>query len=400
MLYALEQLLINAIDPAFPNNVDVNGGPWRDNDGVAVQVHARSLRLEPVEDEPAEDGPGHLLTIQDWVASGSSLDFAIPPAVTGEVIEVEAPPGFPARRGDDFFLDDRTIRFYRAPAAGNPGVRARIVGDPAKGYRRQRPCRIEIEIGAFDNDVDDVDDRLETALHVALAELVDLPILAADVVGGANVWMRVARARTSLEWIERTLAPDRPNWFRAAALIVLEGELDLLVAKGAPEPTSIIESIHGSVTENDDTADFIVDGQPSAPPVAPRAIEGEPTSLVRGVSNAAATELAGLTPPVDTIAELAALDFEAVFDDLSDPDMTRADRHKAQMILRFPSLPSLPAAALVPTLADLLALTLDDFAALIEYELAYAITLRDELLTLDLLLKGSAMSSLTLGEFA
>ncbi|HLT35999.1 MAG TPA: hypothetical protein VK034_06930, partial [Enhygromyxa sp.] len=132
MLVALENHLIAAVDAALPNEVTTVAGPWLPVAGGAVVVHARALSLAPPGEDPPTDDPAHQLDVVDWPADGDQLDFEIPANLDGELIEVEAPPQVTVARGDAWYLDDRTIRFYRAPALGDPGVRARLRGAAAR----------------------------------------------------------------------------------------------------------------------------------------------------------------------------------------------------------------------------------------------------------------------------
>ena len=258
MLAALENHLIAAVDAALPNDVTTVGGPWLPVAGGAVVVHARALSLAPPSEDPPTDDAAHQLDVVDWPADGDELDFEIPQNLSGELIEVESPPHFTVARGDAYYLDDRTIRFYHAPATGNPGVRARLRGAAARGYKRRKPCRIELLIDAWADDAATADARLDIALQTAFAQLVDLPNLEAGEVAGVSVWMRVAKARAWLLGIERRVDPTT-ELFESRALLELRGELDLLVAHGQPDPVGVIESIAG--TTRIDRAD----GEPPTP---------------------------------------------------------------------------------------------------------------------------------------
>ncbi|EDM74230.1 hypothetical protein PPSIR1_14775 [Plesiocystis pacifica SIR-1] len=406
MLDALEDLLRPAIDAALPGGLTVVAGPW-DPSGNGVVVHATALEVQPPADDPPGDEEAHLLSLVDFDADGVALDFEIPEAQTGELIEVEAPPGYTAARGDAYFLDDRTIRFYQAPAAANPGVRARLRGDAAAGWKRRRPCALTLEISAWNNDSDDADAHLAVALQVALAELVELPNLETAAAPGVSVQLRVRKPRVWLDSVERQHIASA-NLFEFKATLTLRGELDVLVAKGEPPSVGVIESIEGQVSVNHADGEplepeaFVISGEDPPLVVGPRPIESDDPALLLTVSTSVLSDLDGFTPPVTTIAALAELDIPSIVDELVNVTEVKIGelRQRAKLVLAFPHLPELPASALVPSLTTLINQDVETLAVMLDHGPAYAASLHAELLTLQILLKGSAMSSLTLADFS
>ena len=394
MLADLEQFLRVAVDASLPNNVDVSGGPWGQTDGV--YVHARSFVPEPLGEDPPEDAAAHLVTVQEWPADGSTVDFALAPGPEDEIIDVEAPLGYLATRGDQYFVEGRTVHFYRPPPAGTPGVRARVQGDAAQGYRRRRRCQLNLELSAIDQDASDVDSWLETCLQTCLVALLRVPLLTAG--AHPNVHLRTDVRRSAIVSWERVRV-ESSNRLRATVVLELRGEFELIVASGTPEPIGVIESIVHSAAVMGSTASPAPD-HGGDPPV-PRTIEGKLVTVLNSVSNAAKIELAGLSEPVTTLAELAALDVDAVANELSDPTATHTHVHRAKLVLAVfaDGLPLLPAPAEAESLADLLDLSLVLLGALTGLGTAYAADLRDELLTLGILLTGSAMGALALADF-
>ena len=253
MLRQLEDLVISPIDAIVPGPVDVVRGPfvpappWPPARRV-ISVFGRAIRT--VEPSPSrdDDGPAFLFSENTWPTDGVADTFTLPGGTDGEIFEVESPPGFAVRRGDDYLLDGDTIRFYRAPAAGAPGVIARIQGDPAHGYTRRRPCVMELEIDVYGRNAQQVDTLLGGSTQVALATLTRAPRFTLAAVAGFTVLTRVIEPRSTVVSIERSDVTVGGNQVFVGALrLELEGQLDLLVANGDPTPTSFIESIEGTV---------------------------------------------------------------------------------------------------------------------------------------------------------
>ncbi len=347
MLHALEHFLEPAIAAALPNTVTVVTGPYEPAGQGAVAIYARTLAAEAPAGDSESDGGAYLLSIHTWPADGVSQDFLIPPAETGELLEVEAPPGKLAAAGSDYFLEDRTIKFYRAPAAGTPAVRARLRGDDAAGWQRRRPCTIELELGVWAGNRDDADARLDIALQVALAQMVAVPVLELDSIIGADVSLRLLSPRVWLSAMKRDLHRD-PALHHASAQLEVRGELDALVARGAPAPIGVIEQV-------------VVEEKRQL-----RLIDSESIDVLAGIGPVSTTEFAGLTPPVGNLRELADLDVDAIADQLSalSVHQVRAFVRQATTVLAFPMLPPLAAAVLDERLANLAALSPANLATL------------------------------------
>ncbi len=249
MLYALENLLRNAIDAALPNTINVLAGPYTPSGSGAVVVHARDLEIPlPPVDSEGED-PARLIEMTNFSASGTTRDFVIPAALTGAVVEVEAPPGVTVRPGDTYYLENRTIHFYRPPPAAAQAVRVRLERAAAAGWTRRRACSLHLDIAAWAQSATAADQRLEIALHVALGTLVNAPNFDAALVTGADVWMRLLAPRVWLVALRRGINPQA-NLMHTTAELVLRAELDEIVARGAPAPQGIIERLAGSLTVN------------------------------------------------------------------------------------------------------------------------------------------------------
>ena len=414
MLHALEAQLLPPVDAALPVAVTVVAGPWTPAaDTRALAIHARQLSL-PLpsgdDDEPPQDDPPHLLSSEDFDSDGTLVNFEL--SSNDELIEVEAPPGVLVNRGDAYFLDGATLRFYQPPAAGSPSVRVRQRGTTIQGWKRRRRCTVTLELHGYAPQRSDADAQLNTALQVVLAELVELPMLAAVQVAGVQVWLRLRRPQAWLQGIERSLLAD-PSLHLSRATLELRGEFDVLVGKGEPPPVGVIEQIAGSVAI--DRADgapplpeaFDIAGQSPAAPAGPPPVEGEAITLLATLGAQAEADFAGLTPPVTTLVELAALDLEAAVPQLQTLSEAKAAefRQRAKLVLAFgsapllSSLPELPAPALATSLSDLLAQDLPTLSTNLGLGPAYALALRDELLTLTIVLTATALADLTLADF-
>jgi hypothetical protein len=248
MLYALENLLADALTTALPRTVKVRAGPGYaapTKDQECVDVAAWGVESLRPSSEASEAGrePAFLTRQQRWDADGEARDFTLPEGVEGEVLEVESPPGHPMRGGEHYQVEGRTLRFYRPPAAGEGAVVATLRTGEAEGYHERRPCQGRLTVVAWADGFPRTDELLDQALAVVLRTSVDAGTLEARHLGD-GVRLRLLSPTVALESVERTqekvstrLAP------RAEARLRLWGHLELTVAVGPAEPASRIEEL-------------------------------------------------------------------------------------------------------------------------------------------------------------
>jgi hypothetical protein len=208
--------------------------------GASVQVHATRLILAPPSaDLGDERGAARHFAVHVWPADGVTRSFILPPG-DDEVAEVEAPPGYPRRRGDDYRVDAGALQFTRPPAAAQAGVRALLLGTPARGFVERRPCELLLTISArASNGLDALADAVLAAVLIAC---VDLPELSAST--GAVVRARLRRPVAAVLGATRRTEPlgDAVR-ARFDLELSLRGEAELHVALGAPDPVDRIKSV-------------------------------------------------------------------------------------------------------------------------------------------------------------
>lgn len=251
MLRALEQYLQPLVDAVFPPAVEVLRGPfyvtaaWPPARRV-VNIHA--LRLDVLEAPPPRkvDGPAFVFQTATWPINGVVASFTLPPALAmGELVEVEAPAGRLAKRGDDYYVEGTTIRFFRAPVG--PGeARARVRTAAAAGYARRSPAKITLDLNIYTKDLTTAEPLLEDTLQIVLVQLHHAPYFAQQATAGLGTSVRFADFRAHLLSIERKLTVVE-TVVSCAARVELVGELDVMIPAGPPQPVGIIEEIEGEV---------------------------------------------------------------------------------------------------------------------------------------------------------
>jgi hypothetical protein len=217
--------------------------------GPSVQVHAGALRLAPASPDLSDErGAARHFVLHTWASDGVLTDFGLPPGA-GEVAEVEAPPGRARVRGDDYRVDAGTLRFSRAPAAGDPGVRVLLLGDPARGFVERRACELTISLRARGGpDLAALDALAEAALAAALRACVDLPELSAAAQPGVRA--RLRRPVAALLGVTRRIeVVGQIERLCCEIELLLRGEAELQVALGVPDPVDRIKSVEPGVID-------------------------------------------------------------------------------------------------------------------------------------------------------
>ncbi len=249
MLGLLEEKLYQTVNNALDDSITVVGGPNPKPKGSVKKMLGVAASDLQTGHPTARD---EVLTARSgsWLgqthkpdASGDETDFKVPESLSGEISEVEAPPGHPMASGDDYFIQDRTVHFYRPPPKGSPGVAVYLRGDNAKGYREVYPCQIDIALTAWAQNAEDADDVFVPAFSALLAAFVELPIIRTgpDNIG---VSLRLLKPAAVPNSISRTVTDiDGTDFHRVTAVVKVLGDLEVIVALGEAQPESIIESI-------------------------------------------------------------------------------------------------------------------------------------------------------------
>jgi hypothetical protein len=242
VLVAVETHFSTALTLALPGVQVLVGPAILVPAAASLQVLASRLSFAPT-DPRADDerGASRLFTLHTWPADGINRQFTLPPGDL-EVAEVESPPGFPRMRGDDYRIAAGKLVFQRPPTTG---VRALLLGAPARGFIERRPCELSLLLCA--RDPVDLDALATAALAAALRTCVDLPVL--EAAPAAGVRMRLRRPVATLIGIERSAEPNgQSERARCDIKLLLRGEAELTVAVGVPDPVDrIAQALPGNI---------------------------------------------------------------------------------------------------------------------------------------------------------
>ncbi|WP_408890275.1 hypothetical protein ACJ2CR_04860 [Myxococcus faecalis] len=248
MLLAIESYFHDALRAAIPETVEVATGPSR---GPSVEMEAlveviasrMKLTLPEGDDLTALRQPSYFAQVHRWAGNGTRKDFTLPANATGQVVEVESPPGRPLRRGDDYVVEESTLRLYRAPAVASEAVVAYLRGTRAEGFLERRRCELRLSVRAWVKSPGNAAPLLSRALAAALAASADLGNLEDEDTEAetSGVRLRLLQPQATLVEVHRTLElqGDIP-YHRAQANFLVRGELEQLVSLGTPESEGII----------------------------------------------------------------------------------------------------------------------------------------------------------------
>ena len=136
------------------------------------------------------------------------------------------------------------MRFYQAPK-GKVTVQTR--GDRVRGYAEKHPCRVEVSLTCWAKTGDAADTLIAAALAAALTCFAERDVI--DLVGGdGGLSLRVLKPVARMSRLERDAqAVGKDTWTRCSVHMTLCGELELVLALGAPEADGMIERIEGEL---------------------------------------------------------------------------------------------------------------------------------------------------------
>ncbi|GEN10477.1 hypothetical protein SAMN05443572_103353 [Myxococcus fulvus] len=249
MLLAIESYFHDALRAAMPESVEVSAGPSRGpspeiDAGVEVFATRMRLALPEGDDLTALRQPSYFSQVVRWAGDGTRKDFALPANTIGQVVEVESPPGRPLRRGDDYLVEESTLRLYRAPATASEAVVAYLRGSRAAGFLERRRCEVRLTIRVWvKTDVGDATPLMSRALAAALAASADMGNMedANTEPETSGVRLRLLQPQAALVDVHQSLElEDGTAYFRAQANFLVRGELEQLVSLGTPESEGII----------------------------------------------------------------------------------------------------------------------------------------------------------------
>lgn len=251
MLHAVQAHFIPALRPALAPAIAVLAGPAAEPvpSDTSARVIVTATRLALVfpagDDDPsASRGLVQFGAVHRWSGDGKTREFQVPDGLTGEVAELECPPGRPLVRGDDYAVDGRTLRLLRAPPVGQHNLLLRLRGGPARGYLDRRACAITLVVQVLSSDPAELaalSARVLAALLVAAAELPQLEAAPQDDLG-----VRLRLLRPVLSWLGSTRAAvptGQTLLLRDTLEFALRGELEQRVVLGQPAPVGVIEKI-------------------------------------------------------------------------------------------------------------------------------------------------------------
>jgi len=251
VLADLESRLVTALAGVHPGSVKLVAGPWpgpAPAETEALSLHAAELTLPEREGEDvlAGRGPAHLETLHTFSADGDRTLFTLPESASAEIHEVESPAGRPARAGEAYVVEGRSLRFYEPPAAGTVVV-VGLRGPRARGFDERRAARVDLVATAWAAGVTRADEILERSLGAIFPAFLELGTLGARRLGDSDAALRLRAPQAYLHGLERaTRALGARSFVTALARIRVVGELQVAVMAGAAAPARRIDELRYS----------------------------------------------------------------------------------------------------------------------------------------------------------
>lgn len=187
-----------------------------------VRVETLSLALGSGQRPPDEEKPRYLHTYRCEVP-GATTSFKIPEDIQGDISSVESPPGWPLRPGDDYSVNNRSIRLHRDPGNTTNTFLVRLHGSPAQGTISRDPCTIKINVVTTADSRPELASRLRRARGTILRGAVTPPNLVAETPETKNVYIRLVEP--TISWVGSKIESPNNNLHTATLHFEIKGTL-------------------------------------------------------------------------------------------------------------------------------------------------------------------------------
>ncbi len=217
-----------------------------------LNIAAIALQPRPTDNkENRKREPAFFTQRLTFTGNSQRLDFTL--SSVGEVVEVGLEQGRLARYGDDYWLEENTVKFYQAPAGAFTVL---VKGAQASGYQESVPCRTTVEIHAWAGEMTQADDYLTPALAATLTALADVDRLELAWLDTSGFSLRLLKPQAVIRALERTaVASDKPV-YRSTARLHLQGEWELTLAMGTPPKQGLIKEVDSHVQIRNSRKEF------------------------------------------------------------------------------------------------------------------------------------------------
>ncbi len=227
MFAALETALAEAIAEHQPDDVNVIRGPTRPPNSTSKSFVGVSLsRIETLTAQSSADSAKGrhepvYATTRLIFKDPQQASITLPDDKHEDVFELQSPPGKWLRRGDDFYIEERTIHFYRAPQAA---VVVLLRGKETGGYRERAPAELFLTMTSWGEGIEQSDAMNATAIRAALLTLSQLDVTETDM--GSGFFARLENIRASLRNVTRSVEEiEQKQWFRAIVVVSICGDI-------------------------------------------------------------------------------------------------------------------------------------------------------------------------------
>ncbi|PZN72744.1 MAG: hypothetical protein DM484_24010 [Candidatus Methylumidiphilus alinenensis] len=249
MLNTLETYLTDALRLALPQHVTLITGPALQpaaSQVPLVNVAATALYpLHPASDtEDRKREPAFFTQRLALSGNGQRQDFPLPTDGKGELVEVELASGRLARHGDDYWLDNNTVRFYQAPVGEFTVL---LKGARAGGYQELSPCRATLEIHAWADEIALADGFLAPSLAAVLGVFADLDRLELVRLEATGLILRLLKPMATVRALERVAVTGDKPLYCSMARCNLQGEWELTLTLGTPPGQGLIKTIESDL---------------------------------------------------------------------------------------------------------------------------------------------------------
>lgn len=249
MLSGLETRIADALRKNLPTETAIHTGPAvtpKSATEHSVTIFAKELKTLAASNRDGEHKRDAAYQMQRHAlqGDGNTLDFPLTHA-DGELVEVEISPGRLARPGDQYWCEQKILRFYRAPTGP---FQVLLRGEHTAGYREVSKASILLEITVRADQSTAQDDLINITLASLLTGFIDLDFIQLAEVSTLGFRLRLLKPLANLQSLKRdTVSMNTKNLMQATMQLELAGELEIALATGQADTESHIQALQGKM---------------------------------------------------------------------------------------------------------------------------------------------------------
>ena len=255
MIHSLEKQLTSLLKKVLPDGVDLEAGPafpphYTTRRQVSVAISGLNIDNSDhrfgAETDRQFDTVSFISTHALPVV-GNQQNFTLPDNVLGEISEVECPAGYLLKRGDDYQIEGRVLRFNAVP---QHDLLVSLRGEKCRGYQERTACDLLLSIDVWAKQAGMVDEMVHLSISEILRYFADINVVKFS--SDSGVFYRVLDPVIKLMSVDRKVDKvGNTRFIHSVAHLSIVGCFELNVFVGDLERQNIMQRFEYSTRVSD-----------------------------------------------------------------------------------------------------------------------------------------------------